>query len=311
MADDASSGETKPETKRDSPRGVQLPSWLKYTTVLKIAARIPNWLWRPLARLASRIAVWRGYKPIRQWQMNAAVMLGRSPTKRESYLGIMSWFENLIGSVQLAKYSPADNIRRVEVSDEGFNLLHDAWADGGVVVALPHMGDWDLAGAWACAKGMPVSSVAERLADDEFAYFMGVRSKVGMTIYSHKDHHSFEKLTHDVQNGHVVALVSDRDLSRHGIPVTWKTKSGPKQVTMPPGPVRLAQITGASLLAAICTFIDGYKMRIDFYGPIPVSPGEEGLRETTQRLADIFSDAVGHKVIDWHLMQRFFPGHYA
>jgi KDO2-lipid IV(A) lauroyltransferase len=155
---------------------------------------------------------------------------------------------------------------------------------------------------------MPVSSVAERLADEQFNYFMRVRSKVGMTIYSHKDRHSFEKLSDDLGRGQIVALVADRDLSRHGVKVTWETRSGPQQVTMPPGPVRLAQTTGATLLAAVCTFIEDYKMRINFYGPIKVEPGEEGLISTTQRLANIFSEAVEEKVVDWHLMQRFFPG---
>ena len=43
--------------------------------------------------------------------------------------------------------------------------LRDGFRRGrsGAIVALPHMGNWDLAGAWACLTGMPVTTVAERL----------------------------------------------------------------------------------------------------------------------------------------------------
>ena len=299
--------EEKAYLERAKNRGYGLPRWLPMVRVLTIASHIPKWGWGPLSVIASRFAAWKNYKAVRQWQLNAGVILGRPPTHDETVAAMKSWFRNLAGSVMLGRYSPQQNFRRVVIDDADMQRLATAWRTTGAVVALPHMGDWDLAGAFMCAKGMPVASVAERLPDQEFAYFMAIRSRVGMTIYSHKDGHSLHKLEDDIRAHKVVALLADRDLSRHGVPVVWQTRSGPQHVSMPPGPVLIAQQTGAALLAATCTY-EGRRMRIRFFGPIPVEPGEDGLVATSQRLADVFCERVSHTVTDWHLLQRFFPG---
>ncbi|GAB3958399.1 hypothetical protein GCM10027614_75840 [Micromonospora vulcania] len=42
-------------------------------------------------------------------------------------------------------------------------LAADVAAGRGAVVALPHAGNWDAAGAWVAANGWPITTVAERL----------------------------------------------------------------------------------------------------------------------------------------------------
>lgn len=288
-------------------RGYGFPPWLPLVRVLKIAAVIPNWAWRPIIRFAGWWSVWRGYRAARQWRVNATVMMGRQPSAAETRAAMRSWFRNLLGSIRLGRYSRAQILQQVSVDEASARLLRDAWEAGQVVIALPHMGDWDLAGAWTCAVGIPVSSVAERLPDDEFEYFMAIRRRVGMTIYSHKDRDSMAKLANDLQNGRLVALVADRDLSRHSVPVTWQTPSGPQAVTMPPGPAVLARQTGAQLLVAQSTYDGPRGMTLRFLGPVEVDDGPDGVAVTTQRLADFFARLVAEKPVDWHLMQRFFP----
>ncbi|MDR2619572.1 MAG: hypothetical protein LBC29_00335, partial [Propionibacteriaceae bacterium] len=177
---DETSSETSSETRTEThsepgivakqKRGYGLSPQL-YVRGLKVAAHIPNWLWRLLARLASWVGYRKQYKAVRQWTLNAEVMMGRKPTPDEVKAGLLSWFKNMIGSVQLGKYTAAQNLKRVTVEPEGFRAFYESWQRTGVVVTLPHMGDWDLAGAWVCAKGIPVSAVVERLPDEEFAYY--------------------------------------------------------------------------------------------------------------------------------------------
>ena len=288
-------------------RGYGFPPWMSAVTAMRIAAVIPDWAWRPIIRFAGWLSVKRAYKAARQWRLNAAVMMGREPTDEEARAGMRSWFRNLAGSVRLGRYSKAQIMRQVQIDPASDRLMRDAWSTTGAVIALPHMGDWDLSGAWACATGVPVSAVAERLPDAEFAYFMEIRRRVGMTIYSHKDVGAIEKLADDIKNGHLVALVADRDLSRHSIPVVWQTPSGPMNVTMPPGPAVLARKTGAQLLAAYAVYRPKGVV-LKFLGPIEVDMGEDGVATTTQRLADVFVRLVAETPIDWHVMQRFFPG---
>jgi len=288
-------------------RGYGLPPWMSVVLAYRIAAIIPDWAWRPIVRYGGWLSVRRHYRAERQWRLNASIMMGRPVTDAETRAGVRSWLRNLAGSVRLGRYSKKQIMRLVQVDDESRRVLHDAWSTTGAIIALPHMGDWDLSGAWACAMGMPVSAVAERLPDQEFEYFMKVRRRVGMTIYSHKEPDTLGKLAEDLKKGHLVALVADRDLSRHSVPVVWQTKSGPQAVTMPPGPAVLARKTGAQLLIAYST----YRPRgitLHFLGPIEVDMGEDGVAVTSQRLADMFASLVASNPIDWHVMQRFFPG---
>ena len=288
-------------------RGYGLPPWMSVVLAYRIAAIIPDWAWRPIVRYAGWLSVHKQYRAERQWRLNASIMMGRPVTDAEARAGMRSWLRNLAGSVRLGRYSKAQIMRLVKVDDESEKLVRESWATTGAIIALPHMGDWDLSGAWACASGMPVSAVAERLPDDEFAYFMKVRSRVGMTIYSHKEPDTLGRLAEDLQKGHLVALVADRDLSRHSVPVVWQTPSGPQSVTMPPGPAVLARKTGARLLVAYSVYrARGITLR--FLGPVEVDQGEDGVAVTTQRLADMFAAFVAENPIDWHLMQRFFPG---
>ena len=288
-------------------RGYGLPAGMSVITAYRIAALIPNWAWRPVIRFAAWLGHHKNYRAVRQWRLNATVMMGREPTTREVKAGVASWLRNLAGSVRLGRFSQRQILQQVSVDAESERLMRDAWSTTGAIVALPHMGDWDLSGAWACACGIPVSSVAERLPDAEFDYFMKVRSRVGMKIYSHKDTGSLERLAEDLKNGHLIALVSDRDLSRHSIPVVWNTPSGPQNVTMPPGPAILARKTGAALLGA-CSVYTKKGIALTFYGPIEVDMGENGVAVTCQRIADLFARVVAEKPTDWHVMQRFFPG---
>jgi len=287
-------------------RGYGMPSWMSVVGAMKVASHIPNWAWRPICRFSAWLAVWRHYKAARQWRLNAGVIMGRQPTLAENRAGVRSWLWNLAMSVRLGRFSQAQIQKLVSVDAESEKLLRDSWSTTGAVIALPHMGDWDLSGAWACSIGIPVSAVAERLPDEEFEYFMAVRKRVGMTIYSHKEHDSLGRLAEDLKSGQLIALVADRDLSRHSVPVVWQTASGPQQVTMPPGPAVLARKTGAALLIATSVYTRvGITLR--FMGPVEVDMGDDGVAVTTQRVADYFARLVAEKPEDWHLMQRFFP----
>lgn len=212
-----------------------------------------------------------------------------------------------MGSIQLGRLSPEQVLEKVVVDEAGLARYRSAFSGPGAVLALPHMGDWDLAGAWSCALGMPISSVAERLPDAEFNYFMQVRNGVGMTIYPHSDRSAVNKLRSDLAAGRVVALLADRDLSRSGVPVEWTTATGQVPITMPAGPAHLALTTGARLIPTISTF-EGPHLRLHFAEPIEPVEGPDAVAIMTQRLADVLSTHVLAKPEDWHLLQPFFAG---
>nr|WP_076388703.1 hypothetical protein [Vaginimicrobium propionicum] len=272
---------------------------------LKLAAYVPELLWNPLGHALSWWLAWRVPKPVRQWQLNAEVVTGKPVTKKQTRQAMWYWFRNTVGSLQLGRWSMSKINRIVSVND--LERLHSLLAERGLVLALAHMGSWDLAGAFACLNGLPVTSVAENLPSGQFEYFSTIRAKLGLRIFNQKEAHLVSKLTNEVQQGRVVCLVADRDFSARGVPVIWKTPSKSIKLTMPPGPALIAIRTGAALVPVTCTF-DAGKMRIHVGSTIEPVSDADPLATMTQELADAFAEQITAYPTDWHMLQKFFPG---
>lgn len=108
------------------------------------------------------------------------------------------------------------------VTTHGEEMFRSYIAEGkGVVVSLPHSGNWDHAGAYFSATGVPIISVAEQLNPERvFRAFLEYRRRLGMKIYSAAEN-VLPALHSHLAKGDVVALVADRDLSKSGIEVTF------------------------------------------------------------------------------------------
>ena len=133
------------------------------------------------------------------------------------------------------------------------NLLLDAITSGrGVIVSLPHAGNWDHAGAYFCLKGIHLVTVAERLKPERlFLEFLRYRQAMGMEVLA-LDSRSIVTLAQRLREGHLVALVSDRDLSKSGVDVNFFGHPA----RMPAGPAVLAIKTGAILVTAFVNYTD-------------------------------------------------------
>ncbi|NBY16413.1 MAG: phosphatidylinositol mannoside acyltransferase, partial [Betaproteobacteria bacterium] len=71
----------------------------------------------------------------------------------------------------------------VRVRAENVEPVRSALKSGGIILTLPHSGNWDLAGAWAALNLGPVATVAERLKPELiFKKFLAIRKKLGISI---------------------------------------------------------------------------------------------------------------------------------
>jgi KDO2-lipid IV(A) lauroyltransferase len=182
--------------------------------------------------------------------------------------------------------------------------LRAAFARGkGAVVALPHMANWDHAGAWACLTGMPVTTVAERLRPESlFDRFVVYREQLGMEVIAlDRSADPMAALAAALRRGRLVCLVADRDLTGQGEAVTLLGEPA----RLPLGPAALARRTGAPLFAATLSY-SGPLLRIDFSDPIPIAAGRAGLVAGTQQIADVFSAGIRTHPVDWHMLQPVF-----
>jgi KDO2-lipid IV(A) lauroyltransferase len=203
---------------------------------------------------------------------------------------------------RLPDWSKKRILETVTVTNE--HLLIDAIAaKTGVIVAVPHAGNWDHAGAYFCAKGIRLVTVAERLKPEKlFLKFLAYRQAMGMEVLP-LDGRVLNTLEERLNEGALVALVSDRDLSRSGIEVEF---FGGK-ARMPAGPALLALRTKAPLITAFVSYTES-GVHIEFRNIIVPSAGDESskVKEIVQMTAQYFEDGISANPEDWHMLQRIW-----
>jgi len=190
------------------------------------------------------------------------------------------------------------------VTVENEHLLMDAIAaKTGVIVSLPHAGNWDHAGAYFCGKGVNLVTVAERLKPEKlFLKFLEYRQNMGMEVLP-LDGRVMGTLAQRLRQGALVALVADRDLSRSGIDVTFF--GSPSR--MPAGPALLALKTDAPLITAYVSYTET-GIHIVFKQVLLPSEGtqEQKVSEIVQMTATHFEEGIADKPEDWHMLQRIW-----
>ncbi len=170
----------------------------------------------------------------------------------------------------------------------------------GVVLALPHTGNWDAAGAWCGVTGAPFTTVAERLEPaGVFEEFLAFRQSLGMEVLplTGGERPAYEILTERLQAGGTLCLVGDRDLSARGVEVSFFGEPA----KLPAGPASLALATGATLIPVTLSFT-AKGWRIVWHESVP----HTDVATMTQAVADAFAAGIAEHPADWHMLQRFF-----
>ena len=213
------------------------------------------------------------------------------------------WMETF----RLSRITPVTVGERTEVI--GGDLLDKAVTSGrGVILALPHCGNWEAAGVWLLDHGQPLSTVAERLKPESlYERFVAYRESLGMEVLPLT---GGERSPSDVlkdrlrKADRVVCLLADRDLTERGIDVEFFGATA----RMPAGPALLAATTRAALLPVGLWFTpDGWGIRI--HPEVPIA-GTGRLRDkvtaATQEVADAFAADIALRPHDWHMLQRLW-----
>jgi lauroyl/myristoyl acyltransferase len=273
--------------------GWRIVRWLPESTAYKLAYRVSDFL------------VKRNGKSVQRLSSN---LLRTQPGITALDLDLLlieamrSYMRYWCDTFRLPDWSDERIIQTVTVTNE--HLLTDAIAaKTGVIVAVPHAGNWDHAGAYFCAKGIRLVTVAERLKPEKlFLKFLAYRQAMGMEVLP-LDGRVLSTLQDRLNEGALVALVSDRDLSRSGIEIEF---FGGK-ARMPAGPALLALRTKAPLITAFVSYTDN-GVHIEFRNVILPSLGDESskVQEIVQITAQYFQDGISENPQDWHMLQRIW-----
>lgn len=185
-----------------------------------------------------------------------------------------------------------------------------------VVVFVGHLGNFDLAAAWAAGSLAPATTVAERLKPEEvFQEFVAFRNAIGMDIIPLTGGEDpFAALVQTArQGGRVIALASDRDLTSNGVEV--ELVGHPAR--MAKGPAVLSLLTGAPLYCAAIHYepaprgcgLGGYQTVIEFSErllPRVEGPTAARAQDLIQQCADHLSVTIRQHTSSWHMLQRVF-----
>ncbi len=244
----------------------------------------------------------RGVQQLRANLTRVRPELGPADLEDLVHDAVQSYLRYWCEAFRLESWPLDDLVARTRTIGE--ERLRTPYAEGrGVVAALPHQANWDWAGAWACATGMPLMTVAERLEParvyDEFVRF---RSSLGMRILPLTGAEPpMPALEEWASSGGFVCLLADRDLSRTAVDVDLCGHPA----RMPAGPGRLAQRTGADLVPITLAY-RGEEMEITFHEPVDPGVGQDGVVAATRQVAEAFTRGLGEAPQDWHMMQRVF-----
>lgn len=272
--------------------------------------------WRAVRLMPERLAyatfdqiadqLWRGHGPsVRRLETNLSRVLGpveADELREVSRAGMRSYLRYWCDAFRLPGWDAA-RINSFELRNP--ERLSDPVASGqGVVAALPHMGNWDHAGAHVSLSISPVNTVAERLEPEAlFQAFVEFRTSLGMRIHGLGDPGVYGELRSTLDDGGLVALLADRDLSSKGVDVEFFGQTA----RFPAGPAALAVDTGASLVP-VSLYWEGHNVAEVLP---PIEPPESGdrderIRVTTQAVADALATGIAAHPHDWHMLQRLW-----
>lgn len=197
-------------------------------------------------------------------------------------------------------------LERLDAGVQGREHIETTLSRGkGLILTLPHSGNWDMAGMWLVSRYGGFATVAERLRPEAlFDAFVDYRQSLGFEVLaaSGSAQPPFERLKQVLASGGIVCLMGERDMTPRGVPVNFFGE----ETTLPAGPAKLALETGAGLHVAHSWFTGttaepGWGHCVS--APLKVTD----VPETTQRVAAGFAANITAHPADWHALQPIWP----
>jgi len=284
-------------------------SYFAYRAGAEVARLVPEPIGAPFARAAAAMAPAVFAQRRRQVERNLRRIHGPGYGGRDLQRAVAATFDSYGRYFYELFLLPTRSRAWVEQhfvchGEEHIRAAVDAGA--GAVLALPHLGNWDQAGAWLAGRGYTVTVVAETLEPPElFDWFVSTRAQLGMRVIPLSPTAGTEVLK-ALRDNEVVCLLCDRDLTGDGIPVDFFGE----RTTLPAGPAMAAVRAGAPIIPVGCYFRPGGVEEAFIDAPLDTSrrgPLRDDMARITQDLAHRFETMIRRDPTHWHLLQPNWP----
>jgi len=272
-----------------------------YAAGWRVVRAMPESVARNVFDAGARFAA-RGGGP-EQLRKNLARVIGTTPAEVPDELmraSVASYARYWREAFRLPTMNQAALAKRLDRVFIGAEKFADAHRKGrGAVIALPHSGNWDMAGVWLAQNYGTFTTVAERLKPESlYDRFIAYRESLGFEVLplTGGPRPPMEILAERLRANRFVCLMADRDLTRSGVQVNFFGEL----TRLPAGPARLAVETGAPLHPAH-VYYDGDDCVVQIDDALDTDSGDVGV--ITQALADRFAVNIAAHPADWHMLQ--------
>ena len=171
--------------------------------------------WESASRIGARLGA-LGYRPLG---------IRKRVVERQIAAAFPEWSPDRVHRVALGSYrhlgrsaietALLDSLGREGLLDlvenvDGWHLVEEVVAKGsGAILVTGHIGNWELAGAYVAARGIPIDVIAREMANPIFdKYLNHTREQIGMVVV--KDSDAVRRIPRSLRAGRAVAFVADQ-----------------------------------------------------------------------------------------------------
>lgn len=284
------------------PPGLRRPLLrASYLIGARIVRALPPGLRYRLAGAGGAAWYWASRGQRRNAWRNYGAVLGLAPddarVRRTARHAFQQYGQTLADFVLLGVLSREQVLERVSVS--GLHHVQEALALGrGCIMAVPHMGSWDIGGAYAGALGLPVAAVAERFPGSLDRAVVEARAEVGLEVIP-MGHASVGAIRGHLRANHLVALACDLPQGP-GVEVRFFGC----RVGVPGGPAAFACKTGAPIVPASVERVAPGRYHIQVEPALQLRPedcaGRAGQARIMQRVIEVFERHIRARPEQWY-----------
>jgi KDO2-lipid IV(A) lauroyltransferase len=241
---------------------------------------------------------------------NISQVLGDSANEQRIHSAVVSIFRtsarNFTDLITMPRERRAELIRRLAVTRGSWEQVDEAVALGkGVILVAGHLGCFDFVGQAFWARGYKLTIVTGRTTSrfifDGVTHLRGSRgSRMVEPTPS-----GVRQVIRALRQGECAVFVADRDFFQNGRDVTFFGR----RTTLPPGPVRIARDTGATVIPIMPRRTPrGHEIQILEGFTVPKTGDlEADMDQGFARLIDALEYGIRGSVDQWVMFQRVWP----
>ena len=243
-------------------------------------------------------------------QSNVSQVLGQDGSDARVSAATVSIFRtsarNFSDLITMPRERRSELVRRLNASEGSFSDIDAAVARGkGVILVAGHLGCFDFVGQGFWARGYKLTIVTGRTTSRFI--FDGVthlRASRGSQMVEPTPS-GVRKVIRALRQGECAVFVADRDFFQNGREVTFFGR----QTTLPPGPIRIARDTGATVIPIIPRRTRrGHEVRIlPEFTVDRTADIEADMHAGFDKLITALEDGIAGNIDQWVMFQQVWP----